>query len=142
MEKLESDTGMDEVSEKRQGGMHKKENLSQPLRHTHWRRIRTCRGAQRAAARHCRQRSVRCGKGASPSVCMRRKWQSLAFLTIAFDSSYTGESSGTPRHVASPDIIQRRFCAAVDIPSPCRRMLTRRAWTCICKAIVSMILYR
>lgn len=26
------------------------------------------------------------------------------FLTIAFDPSYTGESSGEPRYVASPDI--------------------------------------
>ena len=36
------------------------------------------------------------------------------FLTIAFDPSYTGESSGTPRYVASPDINTEDFCAAVD----------------------------
>ena len=36
------------------------------------------------------------------------------FLTIAFDPSYTGESSGTPRYVASPDINTEDFQAAVD----------------------------
>ena len=36
------------------------------------------------------------------------------FLTIAFDPSYTGESTGTPRHVASPDINTEDFQAAVD----------------------------
>ena len=36
------------------------------------------------------------------------------FLTIAFDPSYTGESSGKPRYVASPDINTEDFCAAVD----------------------------
>ena len=39
------------------------------------------------------------------------------FLTIAFDPSYTGESSGTPRNVASPDINTEDFCAAVDFLS-------------------------
>lgn len=36
------------------------------------------------------------------------------FLTIAFDPSYTGESSGKPRYVASPDINTEDFSAAVD----------------------------
>ena len=36
------------------------------------------------------------------------------FLTIAFDPSFTGESSGQPRYVASPDINTEDFCAAVD----------------------------
>lgn len=36
------------------------------------------------------------------------------FLTIAFDPSYTGESSGTPRYVVSPDINTEDFSAAVD----------------------------
>lgn len=39
------------------------------------------------------------------------------FLTIAFDPSYTGESGGTPRNVASPDINTEDFCAAVDFLS-------------------------
>lgn len=38
----------------------------------------------------------------------------LGFLTIAFDPSYTGESGGEPRYVASPDINTEDFCAAVD----------------------------
>ena len=36
------------------------------------------------------------------------------FITLAFDPSYTGESSGTPRDVASPDINTEDFSAAVD----------------------------
>ncbi len=36
------------------------------------------------------------------------------FITLALDPSYTGESSGTPRHVASPDINTEDFSAAVD----------------------------
>lgn len=39
------------------------------------------------------------------------------FLAIAFDPSYTGESSGTPRYVASPDINTEDFSAAVDFLS-------------------------
>lgn len=39
------------------------------------------------------------------------------FLTIAFDPSYTGESGGSPRYVASPDINTEDFCAAVDFLS-------------------------
>ncbi|MDE5667003.1 MAG: alpha/beta hydrolase, partial [Clostridia bacterium] len=41
------------------------------------------------------------------------------FLTIAFDPSFTGESGGQPRYVASPDINTEDFCAAVDYLS-CR----------------------
>lgn len=36
------------------------------------------------------------------------------FIALAFDPSYTGESSGTPRDVASPDINTEDFSAAVD----------------------------
>lgn len=36
------------------------------------------------------------------------------FLAIAFDPSFTGESGGMPRYVASPDINTEDFCAAVD----------------------------
>ena len=36
------------------------------------------------------------------------------FITLAFDPSYTGESSGEPRNVASPDINTEDFSAAVD----------------------------
>ncbi len=36
------------------------------------------------------------------------------FLTIAFDPSFTGESGGFPRRVASPDINTEDFSAAVD----------------------------
>lgn len=42
------------------------------------------------------------------------------FLTIAFDPSYTGESGGQPRYVASPDINTEDFCAAVDYLSICK----------------------
>ena len=40
-------------------------------------------------------------------------------LAIAFDPSFTGESGGQPRRVASPDINTEDFCAAVDYLS-CR----------------------
>lgn len=39
------------------------------------------------------------------------------FLTLAFDPSFTGESGGSPRYVASPDINTEDFCAAVDFLS-------------------------
>lgn len=39
------------------------------------------------------------------------------FLTIAFDPSFTGESTGLPRYVASPDINTEDFQAAVDFLS-------------------------
>ena len=42
------------------------------------------------------------------------------FLTIAFDPSFTGESGGQPRYVASPDINTEDFSAAVDYLS-CRK---------------------
>lgn len=41
------------------------------------------------------------------------------FLAIAFDPSFTGESGGQPRRVASPDINTEDYCAAVDYLS-CR----------------------
>jgi hypothetical protein len=41
------------------------------------------------------------------------------FLTIAFDPSYTGESGGEPRRMASPDINTEDFLAAVDFLSTC-----------------------
>lgn len=39
------------------------------------------------------------------------------FVTLAFDPSYTGESGGEPRYVASPDINTEDFSAAVDFLS-------------------------
>ena len=39
------------------------------------------------------------------------------FLTMAFDPSYTGESGGEPRYMASPDINTEDFQAAVDFLS-------------------------
>lgn len=39
------------------------------------------------------------------------------FVTLAFDPSFTGESGGSPRYVASPDINTEDFCAAVDFLS-------------------------
>lgn len=43
-------------------------------------------------------------------------------LTIAFDPSFTGESGGRPRCVASPDINTEDFCAAVDLLSTSERV--------------------
>ena len=46
-----------------------------------------------------------------------QKMAECGYLTIAFDPSFTGESGGQPRYVASPDINTEDFCAAVDFLS-------------------------
>jgi hypothetical protein len=46
-----------------------------------------------------------------------QKMAEKGFITIAFDPSYTGESGGQPRYVASPDINTEDFSAAVDFLS-------------------------
>lgn len=58
--------------------------------------------------------------GAVKEQCSGLYAQSLAelgFMTIAFDPSFTGESGGIPRYVASPDINTEDFSAAVDFLS-------------------------
>ena len=58
--------------------------------------------------------------GAVKERCSGLYAQTLAergFLTIAFDPSFTGESGGTPRRMASPDINTEDFQAAVDFLS-------------------------
>ena len=55
--------------------------------------------------------------GAVKEQVSGRYAQTLAergFLTVAFDPSFTGESGGQPRSVASPDINTEDFSAAVD----------------------------
>lgn len=55
--------------------------------------------------------------GAVKEQCSGLYAQTMAergFLTIAFDPSYTGESGGLPRYMASPDINTEDFMAAVD----------------------------
>ena len=46
-----------------------------------------------------------------------RTMAECGFLTIAFDPSFTGESGGSPRYMASPDINTEDFMAAVDFLS-------------------------
>ncbi|MBE6835614.1 MAG: alpha/beta hydrolase [Ruminococcaceae bacterium] len=62
-----------------------------------------------------------CGPfGAVKEQCSGLYAQTLAergFLTIAFDPSFTGESGGEPRYMASPDINTEDFQAAVDFLS-------------------------
>ena len=58
--------------------------------------------------------------GAVKEQCSGLYAQTMAergFLTIAFDPSFTGESSGEPRYMASPDINTDDFMAAVDFLS-------------------------
>ncbi len=43
-----------------------------------------------------------------------QKMAEQGFITLAFDPSFTGESKGEPRNVASPDINTEDFSAAVD----------------------------
>ena len=62
-----------------------------------------------------------CGPfGAVKEQCSGLYAQNMAergFLTIAFDPSFTGESGGEPRYMASPDINTEDFQAAVDFLS-------------------------
>lgn len=46
-----------------------------------------------------------------------QKMAEEGFLTIAFDPSFTGESGGQPRYVASPDLNTEDFSAAIDFLS-------------------------
>lgn len=46
-----------------------------------------------------------------------QKMAENGFLTIAFDPSFTGESGGVPRYMASPDINTEDFQAAIDFLS-------------------------
>ncbi len=46
-----------------------------------------------------------------------QKMARRGFVAMAFDPSFTGESSGEPRYVASPDINTEDFSAAVDFLS-------------------------
>ena len=58
--------------------------------------------------------------GAVKEQCSGLYAQTMAergFLTIAFDPSFTGESTGSPRYMASPDINTEDFQAAVDFLS-------------------------
>lgn len=58
--------------------------------------------------------------GAVKEQCSGLYAQTMAergFLTIAFDPSFTGESGGQPRYMASPDINTEDFQAAVDFLS-------------------------
>lgn len=62
-----------------------------------------------------------CGPfGAVKEQCAGLYAQTMAergYLTIAFDPSFTGESGGQPRYMASPDINTEDFQAAVDFLS-------------------------
>jgi hypothetical protein len=60
--------------------------------------------------------------GAVKEQCSGLYAQTMAergFLTIAFDPSFTGESGGAHRYMASPDINTEDFMAAVDFLSLC-----------------------
>ena len=64
-----------------------------------------------------------CGPfGAVKEQCSGLYAQTMAergFLTLAFDPSFTGESGGNVRYMASPDINTEDFMAAVDFLSLC-----------------------
>ncbi len=67
-----------------------------------------------------------CGPfGAVKEQCSGLYAQTMAergFLAIAFDPSFTGESGGNVRYMASPDINTEDFMAAVDFLSLCDRV--------------------
>ena len=54
------------------------------------------------------------------------KMAERGFVTLAFDPSYTGESSGEPRRTASPDINTEDFMAAVDFLSKLENVNSER----------------
>ena len=60
------------------------------------------------------------------------KMAERGFVALAFDPSFTGESSGEPRRTASPDINTEDFMAAVEtvisIPLTPKRRVTKRVW--------------
>ena len=63
--------------------------------------------------------------GAVKEQCSGLYAQTMAergFLTVAFDPSFTGESGGQPRFMASPDINTEDFMAAVDFLSLCDKV--------------------
>ncbi len=66
-----------------------------------------------------------CGPfGAVKEQCSGLYAQTMAergFVTLAFDPSFTGESGGSVRYMASPDINTEDFMAAVDFLSLCDR---------------------
>ena len=67
--------------------------------------------------------------GAVKEQCSGLYAQTMAergFLTIAFDPSFTGESGGEPRYMASPDINTEDFQAAVDFLSNCDKVNPER----------------
>ena len=67
-----------------------------------------------------------CGPfGAVKEQCSGLYAQTMAergFITIAFDPSFTGESGGNVRYMASPDINTEDFMAAVDFLSLCDKV--------------------
>ena len=67
-----------------------------------------------------------CGPfGAVKEQCSGLYAQTMAergFAALAFDPSFTGESGGSPRYMASPDINTEDFMAAVDFLSLCGRV--------------------
>ena len=71
-----------------------------------------------------------CGPfGAVKEQCSGLYAQTMAergFLTIAFDPSFTGESGGNVRYMASPDINTEDFMAAVDFLSLCDKVDPQR----------------
>ena len=71
-----------------------------------------------------------CGPfGAVKEQCAGLYAQTMAqrgFLTLAFDPSFTGESGGEPRYMASPDINTEDFQAAIDFLSTCERVDSAR----------------
>ena len=71
-----------------------------------------------------------CGPfGAVKEQCSGLYAQTMAekgYITIAFDPSFTGESGGEPRYMASPDINTEDFMAAVDFLSLCDRVDSER----------------
>ena len=75
--------------------------------------------------------------GAVKEQCSGLYAQTMAergFITIAFDPSFTGESSGEPRRTASPDIQHERHGQKLaQLTSGTNRSLRQEAWLTHCR---------
>ena len=113
MEKAQSDGRMGQDVPKSEKSRPRESYFPQPLRYNARRRPVCTPGRGRQVSRHCRERPVRTVKEQA-SDCMPRHWPNAGSWSLRFDPSYTGESGGEPRYVASPDINTEDFLRCVD----------------------------
>lgn len=118
---FEFDTRMGQGVPVEQQGEPPESDFYQPLWHYAGGRHVRAQAGRRKTSGHSRERPFGAVKEQSSGLYAMTLAE-RGFLTIAFDPSYTGESGGEPRYVASPDINTEDFCAAVDFLSICEQV--------------------